>query len=60
MPDDANHPCCVPADASPPVGIVVHDATRAPRRRPSVAFVWAGEEFAAPSLPFGRWKARAA
>jgi hypothetical protein len=59
MPDDPS-PCRAAPDASPPVGIVVHDAARAPRRPPSVAFVWAGEEFSPPSLPFGRWKARAA
>ena len=52
----------LPADEDPAVGIVVHDNTPVPRRPRSIAFVWAGEEFASPSLPFGRWKpgARAA
>jgi hypothetical protein len=60
MPDEST-PCGrIPADDAPPVGIVVHDAAVAPRRPRSFAFVWAGEDFPAPSLPFGRWKARAA
>jgi hypothetical protein len=49
------------ADRFPAVGIVVHD--NAPQgRAPRIAFVWGGEDAAAPSLPFGRWKpgARAA
>ena len=50
-----------PADAAA-VGIVVHARTEAARRPRSIAFVWAGEPYEAPSLPFGRWKpgARAA
>jgi hypothetical protein len=39
----------------PPVGIVVHDVPASPPRPRSFAFVWAGEDYAAPSLPFGRW-----
>ncbi len=58
MPDDPS-PCASSSDRTA-VGIVVHDAAPAPRRPRSVAFVWAGEEFPLPSLPFGRWKARAA
>lgn len=60
MPDDPTLPGRTPRDDDPPVGIVVHDATPAPRRPRSSAFVWAGEDFPAPSLPFGRWKPLAA
>jgi hypothetical protein len=59
MTDDPN-PAGAPARASPPAGIVVHDSSPAPRPPRGVAFVWAGEDFAAPSLPFGRWKAHTA
>ena len=50
------------ADRFPAVGIVVHDNAPPPGRAPRIAFVWGGEDAAAPSLPFGRWKpgARAA
>lgn len=44
------------ADRSPAVGIVVHDNAPAPGRPPRMTFVWGGEDAAAPSLPFGRWK----
>jgi hypothetical protein len=43
-----------------PAGIVVHDTRPAPPPPRSIAFLWAGEDYAAPSLPFGRWKPRAA
>lgn len=59
MPDDPSTSGRAPADRTA-VGIVVHDTAPAPRRPRSIAFVWAGEEFPLPSLPFGRWKAAAA
>lgn len=59
MRDDPTTPCAA-LHASPPVGIVVHDVAPAPCRPRSIAFVWAGDDFLPPSLPFGRWKARAA
>lgn len=44
------------AERSLAVGIVVHDNAPAPGRPPRMTFVWGGEDAAAPSLPFGRWK----
>lgn len=49
-------PADLPADDAPAVGIVVHEQTPVQRRPRSVAFVWAGEPYDPPSLPFGRWK----
>lgn len=60
MPDDTTFRGRPPADDAPPMGIVVHDSAQPAGRPRSVAFVWAGEDFPVPSLPFGRWKARAA
>ena len=47
------------ADADEGVGIVVHGRPVSPEPR-TASFVWGPEEHHAPSLPFGRWKARAA
>lgn len=47
-------------DRELPAGIVIH-AMDAPKPKPLItAFIWGGKIRPEPTLPFGRWKTRAA
>lgn len=43
-----------------PPGIVIHDRREVPQAPLITAFIWGGKVRPFPTLPFGRWKPKAA
>jgi hypothetical protein len=43
-----------------PAGIVIHVSGEAEKKPAISAFIWGGKVVPAPTLPYGRWKPKAA